>query len=102
MLSKGMTIGEFRKITAGLPDHVSLGAIVEGQPRLEIDRYRIVQNKESKKLGVIVGGKDLSDLDMSDSFHDTYKVLSADRFYDPEWEDPAARRAVTIADLFKK
>jgi hypothetical protein len=89
-----LTIGEFKKLINGLPDHVALGTIVEGDPTLTLDRWRIVQNKKTLALGVIFGDKSLAELDASDSFHDTYKVLLADRYY--EHEDQTTRKVKAI------
>jgi hypothetical protein len=98
--SRFLTIGEFKKLIEGLPDHVALGTVVKGQPCLAIDRWRIVQNKTTLKLGVIVGDKSLAELDSSTSFHDTYKVLSADKYYDYSCEDSAVTEPETGFTIF--
>jgi hypothetical protein len=91
-----LTIGEFKKLIVGLPDHVALGTIVDSTTTFELDRFRIVQDKETLKLGVIIGDKALDNPQVLESFNEKYTVLSADKYYNHE----SQTEDLTLEDIF--
>jgi hypothetical protein len=96
LLTRFLTVGDLRALIANLPDNALLGTAVNEQwcgPNLTAERWRLVQHKQSKRVGLIIGDESLSrTVDTNEAFYEAYTVLMGDPSFDVRNTDPNFRK----------
>jgi hypothetical protein len=105
-ISRFLTIGDLKTLLANLPDNALIGTVVngEGGKAYNIERWRIVQHRATKRVGIILGDESLPCVvDTDEGFHENFTLLLGDHSFDVRNLDPDFRNKKNediIDDIF--